>query len=68
VAELTSDEDWEPTATQLLAQIYRIVSRIESRLADMEERQKGMEARQVAIKEDIKDQPVVGSFASTDQK
>jgi hypothetical protein len=67
VAELTSDENWEPTATQLLAQIYSIVSRIESRLADMEERQKGMEARQVAIKEDIKDQPVVGSFASTDQ-
>jgi hypothetical protein len=67
VAELTSDEDFEPTANQLLAQIYSIVSRIESRLADMEERQKGMEARQVAIKEDIKDQPVVGSFASTDQ-
>jgi hypothetical protein len=68
VAELASDEDLEPTANQLLAQIYSIVSRIESRLADMEERQKGMEARQVAIKEDIKDQPVVGSFASTDQK
>jgi hypothetical protein len=67
VAELTSDEDFEPTANQLLAQIYSIVSRIESRLADMEERQKGMEARQVAIKEDIKEQPVVGSFASTDQ-
>jgi hypothetical protein len=52
---------------ELLNQIYGIVSRIESRLADMEERQKTMESRQVAIKEDIKDQPVVGSFASTDQ-
>jgi len=53
--------------SQLLNQVYGIVSRIESRLADMEERQKAMESRQVAIKEDIKDQPVVGSFASTDQ-
>jgi len=61
------NEDFEPSVSQLLNQIYGIVSRIESRLADMEERQKTMESRQVAIKEDIKDQPVVGSFASTDQ-
>jgi hypothetical protein len=53
--------------SQLLNQIYGIVSRIESRLADMEERQKAMEARQVVIKQDVEHQPVVGSFASTDK-
>jgi hypothetical protein len=61
------NEDSEPSVSQLLNQIYGIVSRIESRLADMEERQKAMEARQVVIKQDVEHQPVVGSFASTDK-
>jgi hypothetical protein len=51
LAEISTDEN------QLLKEIYGIVSRIESRLQDME-------ARQVEFKTHIAEQPVVGSFAS----
>jgi hypothetical protein len=50
---------WERFYAKLL-KVEEAVLRVEAQLLRME-------ARQVSIREEIKDQPVVGSFASTDK-
>jgi hypothetical protein len=63
------DPDWEPTVTELLKEVYDVVTEINARLAGMEVRQKGMEERQKVIKSDIDEAPeapLQGGFGATD--
>jgi hypothetical protein len=63
--------DSSPSQKQLLTAIYGTVSEIKDIVLDLQTRQKEMDARQLAIKEEIKDAPAmkpIGSFATGYQK
>ncbi|HKB89567.1 MAG TPA: hypothetical protein VKC60_03500 [Opitutaceae bacterium] len=57
----------EPTHEQLSGAIYAKLLKVEEAILRVQALQLRMEARLIAIKEDIQEQPKVGSFASTDK-
>ncbi len=57
----------EPTHEQLRGAIYAKLLKVEEAILRVQALQLRMEARLIAIKEDIQEQPKVGSFASTDK-
>lgn len=60
----------EPTHEQLIGAIYAKLLKVEEVILRVEAQQLRMEARQLTIKqeleEEVKDQPVVGSFGTMD--
>jgi hypothetical protein len=65
-----SEREWlmcEPTHEQLSGAIYAKLLKIEEAILRFEAQLLRIEARQITIKDEIQEQPKVGSFASTDQ-
>jgi hypothetical protein len=57
----------EPDPNSLAEATYAKLLKVEEAVLRVEAQLLRMEARQVSIRQEIKDQPVVGSFASTGQ-